>query len=68
MPDSGTWTLRCPQCQHVFEVELSGSESIVETSRNFRCPRCLKVPSEGETSEAKRTFHQVVGFKAPKPR
>jgi phage FluMu protein Com len=67
MPDSGTWKLRCPHCQHVFEVELSGSESIVEASRNFRCPACLKIPSEGETSE-KRTFHQVVGFKAPKPR
>ena len=65
MPDTGTWKLKCPQCGHVFEVELNGSDSIVEASRTSRCPACLKTPSTAP-AENKEHFHRVVGFHAVK--
>lgn len=63
MSDTGIWKLKCSQCGEIFDLEIRGSESIVEASQNSRCPRCLLVPSAGQSPGVPIPhFHSVVGF------
>jgi len=66
MSDSGIWKLKCSQCGHVFEVELVGSDSIVELSRTSKCPGCQHAPVLAPL-ENKEVFHRIVGFHAKQP-
>lgn len=63
--DTGTWKLKCAQCGHVFELELSGAERIVDSARDSRCPGCQHVPASAPPDPQKDQFHQIVGFRAP---
>ena len=61
MSDSGSWELRCSHCGHVFELELDGTDSIVELSQKFQCPACHAAPSI-TAADNKQASHRVVGF------
>jgi hypothetical protein len=65
MPDTGIWKLKCSQCEHEFEIEITASQSIVETSKSCPCPRCFLSPSAAPIDlKLKERFHRIVGFSA----
>ena len=65
MTDTGVWKLKCPDCDHVFELELVGAASIVALSRESPCPSCKQIPS-ASGNKRENNFHKVIGFTTSK--
>jgi hypothetical protein len=56
------------KCGHVFEVELSGDQRIIDFARDSECPNCRHVPASAPVDLQKEQFHQIQEFRAsPRP-
>jgi Zn finger protein HypA/HybF involved in hydrogenase expression len=62
--DDGWWTLKCQSCRKNFEIELYGSEAVIEFARDQACPHCHVIPNSLNGDDALSVWHHVVGFRA----
>jgi DNA-directed RNA polymerase subunit RPC12/RpoP len=54
--DTGTWTLKCPNCDKSFELELRPTDSIIHYSKETACPHCHRKP------KPLADWHHIIGF------
>jgi hypothetical protein len=61
--DAGTWTLKCPSCFKLFELELSQDRKIVDAADDEPCPHCHIIPSTQTAKYGLKARHGLAGFR-----
>lgn len=56
--DSGTWILKCKNCDTDFQLEVTAGEKVVERAKEAACPHCQKTPAA-----ATGVWHHIIGFR-----